>query len=99
MLQSSPRRIARMLEGTSVEGVGRPEAMQEAGRRPESLSSIPPMTQQERRLRRLMVPTLLAAHAATVLVAMLVAYWFRFHLGPAFGVLPPIHPPGIGLYL
>jgi len=46
-----------------------------------------------------MVPSLLAVHAATVLMAMLVAYWFRFHAGPALGALPPIHPPGLRLYL
>ncbi len=57
------------------------------------------LSRQEQLLRRIMVPALLVVHAGTVLLAMLVAYWLRFHAGPALGVLPPIEPPGIDLYL
>lgn len=74
------------------------EAITDVQPPPESRAAAG-LSSGERRLRRLMVPSLLAAHAATVLLAMLSAYWFRFHAGPALGMLPAIDPPGIRLYL
>jgi exopolysaccharide biosynthesis polyprenyl glycosylphosphotransferase len=65
----------------------------------QGVQAATPASPRERRFRGLMVPSLLALHAATIMLAMLLAYWIRFHAGPALRVLPAIHPPGIRLYL
>lgn len=50
------------------------------------------------RFRRFVVPLLLLAHGSTVIMSMLFAYWQRFYLAPDLGVIPPVDPPGFGLY-